>query len=213
MPAVWKPELRKVCGITCPEDARHAVQAGANAVGMVFYPPSPRAVSPTRAAQVAAAVPDTVRRVGVFVDEAPASIAATVRQARLSVVQLHGRETPERCGAVRRELGPDVAIWKAVRIGPRFDAAELEAFSVDALLLDTDRAGLYGGTGETFPWEAALAAKRYGPVVLSGGLHGGNAAEAVRTVRPWGVDASSRLEREPGLKDPAKVTRFLSAVR
>lgn len=213
MPAVWKPELRKVCGITSPGDARHAVQAGANAVGMVFYPPSPRAVSPPWAAQVAAAVPDTVQRVGVFVDEAPASIAVAVRQARLSVVQLHGTETPEHCGAVRRQLDQDVAIWKAVRVGPQFDAAELEAFSVDALLLDTAREGVYGGTGETFPWEAALAAKRYGRIVLSGGLHGGNAAEAVRIVRPWGVDASSRLEREPGLKDPTKVMRFLSAVQ
>lgn len=205
--------MRKVCGIARPSDAEQAVRAGANAVGMIFFPPSPRAVTAATATEIVAVVPASIRRVGVFVDEPPEAIAATVQQAGLSVVQLHGREDPDRCAAVRRTLGRGVEIWKALRIGDGFDAAGLGRFAVDAFLLDTARVGVYGGTGETFPWQAAVEAKRYGKIVLAGGLHGGNVAEAVRVVRPWGVDASSLLERRPGVKDPAKVARFLDAVQ
>ncbi len=213
MPVTWKPVLRKVCGIARPSDAEQAVRAGANAVGMIFYPPSPRAVTAAKAAQILAVVPAAVRRVGVFVDEPPEAIAAAVRQAGLSVVQLHGAENPDRCAAVRRALGPGVEVWKALRVGDGFDAAGLDGFAVDAFLLDTARGAAYGGTGETFPWSAAVEAKRYGKIVLAGGLHGGNVAEAVRLMRPWGVDASSLLERRPGVKDPAKVARFLDAAQ
>ena len=205
--------MRKVCGIARPSDAEQAVRAGANAVGMIFYPPSPRAVTVAEATQIIALVPAAVRRVGVFVDEPPEAIAAAARQARLSVVQLHGTEDPARCGAVRRAVGPRVEVWKALRIGDGFDAANLDGFTVDAFLLDTARVGAYGGTGETFPWPAAVEAKRYGKIILAGGLHGGNVAQAVRIVRPWGVDASSLLERSPGVKDPAKVAQFLDAVQ
>lgn len=209
----WKPALRKVCGVTRRTDAEHAVRAGANAVGMVFYPPSPRSVTARQAEGVSAVIPDGVRRVGVFVGERSDIILSVIEQARLNVVQLHGNESARDCATVRRAVGDRVEIWKAIRVGPGFDGAGLSAFAVDAFLLDTARKGAYGGTGEAFPWHLALRAKRFGKVVLAGGLDGENAAEAVRVVRPWGVDSSSRLEQRPGVKDPGKVTRFLDAVR
>ena len=212
MSGAWKPALRKVCGVTRPEDARHAVQAGANAIGMVLYPPSPRAVPVARAERVVAAIPDGVRRVGVFVDEPPGAVAAAARQAGLDVVQLHGYEGGCDWDEMRSAVPDGVEIWKAVRVGPRFDAAGLTRFPADAYLLDTARAGLHGGTGEAFPWHLAARARPYGRVIVAGGLDGGNAAEAARIARPWGVDASSRLESRPGVKDPAKVTAYLRAV-
>ena len=213
MPVDWKLSLRKVCGVTRPSDAEHAVRSGANAIGMVFYPPSPRSVTMSQAASVAAAVPDGVRRVGVFVSESPEAILAAVRRAQLTVVQLHGEEDARYCDAVRQLVGEDFEIWKAVRVGPEFDGSELAGFAVDAFLLDTARKGAFGGTGITFPWKLAVPAKRFGKVVLAGGLDGHNAMDAVRVVRPWGVDSSSRLEARPGIKDPEKVRRFLNAVR
>ena len=209
----FKPCLRKVCGVTRPGDAVHAVRSGANAIGMVFYPPSPRSVTTSLAERVSASVPDGVRRVGVFVSEEPKAIRSAVRRARLTVVQLHGEESARDCEAVRQMVGEDIEIWKAVRVGPGFDASSLGKLSVDAVLLDTARKGVYGGTGTAFPWQLALPARRHGKVILAGGLDGGNVMEAVRIVRPWGVDSSSRLEASPGIKDPDRVTRFLHAVR
>jgi len=206
-----QPKIRKVCGITQPADALHAVRCGANAIGMIFYAGSPRAVRVSHAAMIAAVVPGEVRRVGVFVDEDPETIVNTVRAARLDVVQLHGTEAPDRCAWIRDELPKGVEIWKAVRVGAGFRAADLEAFKVDAFLLDSAKDGTYGGTGETFPWPLALAAKQYGKIVVSGGLDGSNVAEAIREIGPWAVDASSRLEKKPGVKDPDKVRAFLAA--
>ena len=208
-----KPALRKVCGITRPADAEHAASAGANAIGLIFYAQSPRAVTADTAQRVGAALPKGILRVGVFVGEHPRVIAAAVRQAGLDVVQLHGDESPRDCEAVRGETPKGTQIWKAVWIGAGFDGARLADFAVDAFLLDTARGGGYGGTGESFPWHLALPAKRYGKVILAGGLHGGNAAEAVCLVQPWGVDASSRLESRPGIKDPARVASYLQAVQ
>ena len=204
-----RPALRKVCGITRPADAAHAIQLGAEAIGMIFYRRSPRAVTVAQAEEVAAVAVDA-RRVGVFVNESPEVIAEIAGSVLLQVVQLHGDEGPADCDAVRRVV-PNVAIWKAVRIGPDLDLAILGDFTVDAFLLDTARDGAFGGTGETFDWRVALEAKRHGRIVLSGGLDGANVAEAIRVVEPWGVDASSRLEAQPGVKDPAKVASFLEA--
>ncbi len=209
----WQAELRKVCGVTRSVDAVHAVGAGANAIGLIFHPPSPRSVSLGRARQVASSVPDHVRRVGVFVRERPESIAAAIHRARINVVQLHGGESSEECEAVRRKVGDGVEIWKAVPVGPGFDGSALSEYRVDAFLLDTAKKGAYGGTGEAFPWHLALLAKPFGRIVLAGGLDADNVAEAVRAVRPWGVDSSSRLEERPGIKDPTKVYRYLDALR
>ncbi len=206
-----QPVVRKVCGITQPEDALRAVEFGANAVGMIFYPGSPRAVRVTRAAAIASSVPSGVRRVGVFVNEHLETIVDKVSAARLNVVQLHGTETPEHCARILERLPQNVEIWKAVRVGAGFRASGLADFRVDAFLLDTAKEGAFGGVGEPFPWSLALEAKRYGKIVVAGGLDGANVAEAVRKTSPWGVDASSRLEIEPGVKDPWRVRAFLSA--
>lgn len=211
MPDARKLALRKVCGLTRPQDAAHAAGCGANAVGMIFFPASARAVTADRAAAIGDAVPRAVRRVGVFVDERPEAIAAAARRARLDVIQLHGRETPGECDSVRSAVGGGIELWKAVRVGPGFDGAGLGGYRVDAFLLDTARKGSYGGTGEAFPWHLARYAKPYGRVILAGGLDGSNVAEAARVATPWGVDSSSRLEARPGVKDPEKVARFLRA--
>ena len=180
---------------------------------MIFYPPSPRSVTDSQAQRVSSAIQEGVRRVGVFVNEGPDVIQSAIDRARLTVIQLHGDESAEDCQAVRRAVGDSVEIWKAVRVGHGFDGTELAGFAVDAFLLDTARAGLYGGTGEAFPWHLAIRAKRFGKIVLSGGLDGDNVAEAVGVVQPWGVDSSSRLEERPGVKDADKVARYLDAVR
>ncbi len=213
MAQLWTVAVRKVCGVTRPADADFAVRAGANAIGMVFYHGSPRAVSLGQARLVVAHIPDGVRRVAVFVNEQPERIAGTLRYTGADVVQLHGDETPEQCRAVRRAIGAGPELWKATRVGEGFDGASLADFPVDGYLLDTSKRGAYGGTGETFPWHLAINAKRFGRVVLAGGLDGSNVADAVRSVRPWGVDASSLLERRPGVKDARKVSRYLESLR
>ena len=208
-----QPELRKVCGVTRPADAVHAARSGANAIGLIFVPRSLRAVTPERAREIVEALPDDVLRVGVFVSESPAVVAATARRVGLDVAQLHGDESPADCDSLRGAAGDSLKIWKAVPVGSRLDDAKLGEFGVEAFLLDTAVEGGHGGTGTTFPWHLAVPAKRHGKVVLAGGLHGGNVADAVRAVRPWGVDASSQLESRPGVKDPQKVARYLAAAQ
>lgn len=210
MPEPTRPALRKVCGITRACDAVHAAGAGASAIGMVFYPPSPRSVDIRAAREIAASIPTGVLRVGVFVNERPRTVARAVREVPLDVVQLHGNETPPAVDRIRSAIGT-AAIWKAFRVGQGFDAAALSTFAADAFLLDTAHGELHGGTGRSFSWHLAVPAKGHGPVILAGGLDGSNVAEAVRQVAPWGVDASSRLEAMPGRKDRQKVEQFLLA--
>ncbi|MDE0106117.1 MAG: phosphoribosylanthranilate isomerase [Bryobacterales bacterium] len=205
------PALRKVCGVTSAEDAIHAATAGANAIGMIFYPPSPRSVDIRTARDIAAAVPAGVLRVGVFVNEPAERVAEAVRTVPLDAVQLHGDETPAECREVQRSIGA-ASLWKAFRVGPGFDPRAMAAYAADAFLLDTAHDGAYGGTGKPFAWHRAVPAMAFGRVILAGGLDGSNAAEAVRAVAPWGVDASSRLEVRPGHKDPERVERYLAAV-
>ena len=199
-------EIVKVCGITNAGDARFAAKQGANAVGLIFYPGSPRCVTPQKAAMIAAVLPKTVLRVGVFVDEEPARIRKIAARVGLDVVQLHGNETP----AVCRDLS-GLRIWKAFRVAPGFDVDSLKGYPCEAYFLDAASNGAYGGTGRTFPWSIAVEAKRHGRVILAGGLDRDNVGEALRQVAPHGVDASSRLEREPGLKDRGKVKTYLEA--
>ena len=213
MPEALRPALRKVCGVTRPADAVHAACAGANAIGLIFVARSLRAVTPDSAREIARALPEGVLKVGVFASERPEVVADTVRRAGLDVAQLHGGESPEDCAAVRKAADGRFKIWKAIGVGSQLDTAMLSDFEVEAFVLDTAVDGSYGGTGATFPWHLAVPAKRYGKVVLAGGLDGGNVAAAVRAVRPWGVDASSRLESRPGVKDPRKVASFLAAAR
>ncbi|MCB1020757.1 MAG: phosphoribosylanthranilate isomerase [Acidobacteria bacterium] len=202
-------EIIKVCGITHPADAVAAVQAGATAIGMVFYAPSPRAVKTHEAAVIAAVVPPTALKVGVFVNEEPDRIRALAEAARLDVVQLHGDEGPETVAALS-----GLRLWRAFRVGPQFEPAVLDELQgVEAFLLDGPAGDAYGGAGVPFAWEKAIEAARYGKIIVAGGLDGSNVAEAIRISGPWGVDSSSKLERKPGEKDPAKVAAYVSAAR
>ena len=195
--------ILKICGITNREDAAAAVDGGANAVGFNFYPRSPRYLAPEHAAEIPTAA--DVRRVGVFVNEAPARIEEIARVARLDVVQLHGDESAGEAEACT------TAVWKAVRVGPEFRFEAYEGFPIEALLLDGPAAGLYGGAGRAFDWALARAASR--PVILAGGLDARNVKAAVELARPWGVDACSKIESTPGKKDHRKMNEFLRAAR
>lgn len=201
----------KVCGVVDPAIARAAVRAGADYLGLVFAP-SARRVDPDRARRLVDAVPASW--VGVFADAPEGEAERACRDLDLAAVQLHGREDEERCRRVREATGRTV--WKAVRWDGRPESVERFAGAVDAVLVDAAADGR-GGTGRTLPWreiaERWPVEARSVPLVLAGGLEAGNVVDAVRIVRPAGVDASSRLERSPGVKDPALVTRFVEAIR
>ncbi|MFY9726085.1 MAG: phosphoribosylanthranilate isomerase [Bryobacteraceae bacterium] len=192
----------KICGITNQQDAAAAVEGGATAIGFNFYPRSPRYIAPERAAEIVS--PAGVRRVGVFVDEAPARIEQIARAVALDVAQLHGAETAAAYPA-------SLAVWKAVRVGADFDFAPFRDCPAEALLLDGPAGELFGGAGEPFDWKLAAGAGR--PIIVAGGLDASNVALAVAQAHPWGVDACSRLESVPGKKDHRKMTDFLRAAR
>ena len=197
----------KICGITTPDDALAAADAGADAIGLVFYPNSPRCVSTAAACDIVAAVPPFVTVVALFVDEPRDSIERTLSNVRIDLLQFHGDETPDECDGYHRP-------WlKAFRMRPELDlpAACRQYRGARAALLDTWQDGVPGGTGKTFDW--ALARRELAlPVVLAGGLNAGNVGRAVRTVRPAAVDVSGGVESAPGVKDHDKIRRFISAV-
>lgn len=195
----------KICGITRIEDLRAACDAGADAVGFVFYDKSPRRVSIEAAAALVRAVPPFVQTVGLFVNAEPAQVESVLAAAPLDLLQFHGDETPQACARYGRP-------WiKAIRVTPETDllecAADFEA--ARGLLLDAFVPGVPGGTGERFDWSLIPAGLPL-PVVLSGGLDPDNVAEAVRRVRPWAVDVSSGVEASKGIKDAHKVARFVA---
>lgn len=197
----------KICGITSLEDARFAVGAGADALGFNFYPKSTRYVAPGKVAEIVSSLPPFVTAVGVFVNESTQQIVSVIDTACLQAVQLHGDEPPEACE------GLPASVIKAFRVGPEFEVGMLDGWPVDTVLLDTARAGSYGGTGETFDWSLAVAAASGHRIILSGGLNPENVTEAVRTVGPYAVDAASGVEVSPGVKDPEKVAAFIKAAK
>ena len=197
----------KICGITNREDALCAAAEGADALGFIFYPRSPRFVPAETAAAIIEALAPFVTPVGVFVNEPRDHIAATVASTGLRAIQLHGDEPPEACA------GFAVPVVKALRVGEDFDTSALNDYPVGTFLLDTEKKGLYGGTGETFDWAVARDAARCARIVLSGGLTPENVAEAVGAVGPYAVDCGSGVESEPGRKDHAKIVRFVEEVR
>lgn len=200
----------KVCGITSPEDAVAVVEAGADAIGLVFWPHSPRAVTVERARAIGDALPPFVVRVGVFVDASRDEMARIADEARLDLLQLHGDEPPEACADLPRRA------LKAVRVGDGFapgDALRYEG-RVAGLLLDTKAPGAPGGTGRAFDWSLARGVREGSRfLLLAGGLTPENVRAALAAVRPDGVDASSSLESAPGKKDHARVRAFVDAVR
>jgi phosphoribosylanthranilate isomerase len=201
----------KFCGITSVEDAELAVHAGAWAVGLIFWPGSPRRAAIDDAVEIGAALRRRAEVAGVFVNAPLDEIAATADAASLTMVQLHGDEGPSFCDEVRRRTGCKVI--KAVRVRSGADIQALNAFHTDYHLLDSYRQGVPGGSGETFAWELARAHRGPLPVILSGGLNPGNVADAITAVHPFAVDVASGVELEPGRKDPEKLEAFSEAVR
>lgn len=198
----------KVCGITRCEDALAAAEAGADAIGLVFYPPSPRHVEIAQAVEVAACVPSFVTTVGLFVNADAETIAEVVDRVGIDLIQFHGNECPEYCTAQGRP-------WiRALRMKDDIDlAAEAARFGeARGLLLDAYRPGVPGGTGASFDW-ARIPAALSGRVILAGGLTPDNVAGAVSQVRPWAVDVSGGVESSPGIKDKQAIARFVEAVR
>ncbi len=187
----------KICGITNAEDALAAVDAGARALGLNFYPRSPRYLTFEQASELVRILPEGVWTVGVFVDETAATLREFARRVPLDIVQLHGNcEIPE-----------GLSVWRALAAGPGLDRSLLTDPSIAAHLVETPAGPARGGAGKTFDWN--LAAGLPGKVILAGGLDPDNVAEAIRTARPWGVDACSRLESAPGKKDNKKVKAFV----
>jgi len=198
----------KICGITSVRDAEEAVEAGADALGLMFYPGSPRHITEEMAQTIERRLPPFIIRVGVFADATPEDVFSAMHKCGLNLLQFHGRETPEFC----RQFG--MMTMKAFRIRDAESLREIPRYETDAYLLDSYVAGKAGGTGEVFNWELAVEAARFGkPIFLAGGLTPENVAEAVRTVHPFAVDVSSGVEQSPGIKDPKKMRDFIAAVR
>ena len=197
----------KICGITRLADAMLASELGASAVGFVFWEQSPRVIDPAQAKEIVALLPPDVAPVGVFVDAARDWVCEVVDRVNLSAVQLHGRESVEYCQSL------PCRVIKAVPCrGPANIATAAELPAEITVLLDTHDPVRKGGTGRTVDWVAASAAARLRRVFLAGGLGPDNVAEAINKVRPYAVDASSRLETVPGIKDASKVRAFFEAV-
>ncbi|MEI7816182.1 MAG: phosphoribosylanthranilate isomerase [Desulfuromonadales bacterium] len=197
----------KICGITNLEDALMAVEAGADALGFVFFAGSPRYISPEQAAAIIQSLPPFVQTVGLFVNEELSTVNAVADQCGLDIVQLHGEESPDYCTAVKRR------IIKAFRVK---DASSLNAmanYRVAAFLLDAWSPSAHGGTGKTFNWEIAARAVGVQHIILAGGLTPENVAEAIVAVKPYAVDVSSGVESGPRQKDAGLVNRFIRATR
>ncbi|MBA3425442.1 MAG: phosphoribosylanthranilate isomerase [Rubrobacter sp.] len=199
----------KVCGITNPEDARVAADAGADAIGLLFAE-SPRRVSVERAREIVAALPDGVLKVGVFVNERPEEILRVAGEVGLDIAQLHGDETPEEVAEVR---AGGVRVMKALRVRGAESLAEIGRIDVDLFLLDAYSEKARGGTGERFDWGLAKSLRERDNIVVSGGLDPENVREAIEFFDPYGVDASSSLEDAPGRKNHERVRRFVSAAK
>ncbi|MBO8140972.1 MAG: phosphoribosylanthranilate isomerase [Firmicutes bacterium] len=206
----------KICGLTTPQDAQAAAEAGADAIGIVFAP-SPRRVEPDEAARITAALPPFLIRVGVFVDEAYDTMARVAERAGLDAIQLHGKEG-NRVARRLRALG--YRVIKAVRVRNFASIDGLAEIEADAVLLDAYDPNRAGGTGTAFDWSLAQTASDILgrrepplPLILAGGLNAGNVDLAIRTVRPYGVDVSSGVESAPGKKSPERMRQFVWKVR
>jgi phosphoribosylanthranilate isomerase len=193
--------ILKVCGITNQGDARAAIDSGATAIGFNFYLRSPRYITPECAAAIET---PGVRRVGVFVNEAPARVVEIARIASLHTAQLHGGESPA-------DYPKNLSVWKAIRVTEDFAFTPYANLPAEALLLDGPAGDLYGGSGRTFDW--SLAASSGLRIILAGGLDGDNVANAIAMAHPWGVDACSRIETAPGYKDHKKMHEYLQAAK
>lgn len=198
----------KICGFTRPADAVAAVRMGADAIGLVFYPPSPRHVSVETAQAIVTALPPFVSVVGLFVDEDPETVRGVLEQVRIDLLQFHGEEAPAYCASFGKPY------IKALRMKPGMDlAAAMTAHGqASGFLLDAWHPDAMGGTGSRFDWRL-IPPEFADSLILAGGLEPGNVAEALRTVRPYALDVSSGVEAAKGIKDAAKMAAFLTEVQ
>ena len=201
----------KICGVTRIEDALCAASAGADAIGLIFYPPSPRAVTIEQATSISDVLPPFVSTVALFVNASVQEIEGVIRHLRPSILQFHGDEDAAFC----TQFG--VPFIKAIRVGETMRPADLLEYADEfkaarAVLLDTLARGLYGGSGESFDWKLIPTEMRR-RVLLSGGLHPENVSGAIHLIRPWALDVSSGVEASKGVKDHAKIHKFIEEVR
>lgn len=198
----------KICGITNRQDALTAVQGGADALGIIFSPASPRSVKPDQAREITQGLPGSICRVGVFVDQDPEEVRGIMRFCGLDFIQLHGKESSDYCS-----LFPPLVLIKAVSLRTEEDLAILSDYPVKAILADAGGPGQPGGTGRTCDWNLAKKAGERYRLILAGGLHPGNILLALETVSPQAVDVGSGVEERPGKKDSGKVKDLVAAVK
>jgi phosphoribosylanthranilate isomerase len=198
----------KICGITSIEDGLAAAEAGADMIGLMFYEQSPRYLALAQAAEIARALPPFLMRVGVFANAPADFVIRAIGECNLNLLQFHGDEPSAFC----TQFG--LMNMKAIRMRDEESLQQLEQYRTDAFLLDAYSRNALGGTGEKFNWDLAVEAQKFGkPIFLAGGLTPENVADAVRKVRPFGVDVSSGVESAPGKKDHAKVKAFIAAAK
>ncbi len=197
----------KICGITNSEDAFAAVEHGADALGFVFHDKSPRVVTPDTAKKILSELPPFITSIGVFVDESKREIENIVRHVGLNIVQLHGAEPPEACHLCRKVI-------KAIRVRDLTDLESLNRYKVSAFLLDTYSPHTIGGTGQIFNWDIAVEAKKFGRIILAGGLNTDNVEEAIKWVQPYAIDVATGVEgTKKGKKDHKKLKLFIKKAR
>jgi phosphoribosylanthranilate isomerase len=197
----------KICGITNMEDALLAADLGADALGFIFVKTSPRRIRPSAARKIIQELPPFVVPIGVVADTTREDILDLIEETRIGCVQLHGNESP-------KELAKfPIPVYKSFRVNKEFNLETLRWYKGSAYLLDTYVEGTLGGTGKTFDWEIALAAKAYGRIILAGGLTPENIAEAMKKVQPYAMDVNSGVESAPGKKDKNKLERLFKAIR
>jgi phosphoribosylanthranilate isomerase len=203
------PTRIKICGVMRQQDAAISIELGAYALGFNFYPPSPRYINPAAARAIIDRLPPLVTTVGVFADESDAkSVLAVAHAAGVRVIQLHGPKWPQFDGRMA-----EFPVIRAVTVGPGFKAEALQSLNESAFLLDSYDPNLIGGTGKTFDWSVARDARKYGAMILAGGLKAENVGSAIRATRPYGVDVATGVESSSGVKDAAKLRAFFEAVR
>jgi len=196
----------KICGITSLKDAEMAVNYSVPAIGLIFYPDSHRYVDPAEVEQWIERIPDSVKKVGVFVNEQIDTINNITRQLKLEFIQLHGDESPEFCNGIIRP------VIKVFRVGDDFDAIVLNEYDVHGFLFDTYKKGNPGGTGTRFNWDLIANLKTETPIILSGGLTPENVLNGIEAVNPAAVDVNSGVESVPGVKDEEKIKELFSVL-
>ena len=197
----------KICGMTNLKDVKVAVDGGVDAVGFIFYKKSPRSVTMQAVREIVLELPPFVDSVGVFVNETAEQINKIADHCKLDRVQLHGDESPAFCKKIRRR------VIKAIRVKDIQSLKKLSDYPVSSFLLDTFSEDQYGGTGKVFDWNLAYPAKKYGPIILAGGLTPINVHQAIQRIQPYGVDVCSGVESQPGIKDHKKMQTFLKNVK